>query len=79
MDVKKNSLKAKYKTITIRTIDGATLQGKVNLSDNKRVSDLFTVKTDSFIVMVDVVFKDYESKVMFINKEHIVWVEPETD
>jgi hypothetical protein len=66
-----------YRSITIRTIDGSTLYGKVNIAANERVSDLFASSDINFIVMVDVLFKDSVGKTMFINKEHIVWVEPE--
>jgi len=66
----------KYKNIMIRTIDGSTLDGKVNIAEANRVSDLFIGGKSKFIVMVDVSFKDGHGKTMFINKEHIVWVEP---
>ena len=66
-----------YRSITVRTTDGSTINGKVNISPDQRVSDLFTRKDVSFIVMVDVVLKDAVGKTRFINKDHIVWVEPE--
>ena len=66
-----------YRSITIKTTDGSTIQGRVNLSYKQRVSDLFTKDTTPFLIMVDVRSKNNEGRVMFINKEHIVWVEPE--
>ena len=66
-----------YRSITVRTTDGSTINGKVNISPDQRVSDLFTRRDVSFIVMVDVVLKDAVGKIRFINKDHIVWVEPE--
>jgi len=66
-----------YKSITVRTIDGSTFNGKVNISPDQRVSDLFTKSGLSFIVMVDVTSIDTSGKTRFINKNHIVWVEPE--
>ena len=66
-----------YKKITIKTIDGSTLYGKVNIGANQRVSDLFSASDVKFIVMVDVSYKDAHGKVMFINKEHIIWAEPD--
>jgi hypothetical protein len=66
-----------YKSITVRTTDGSTINGKVNISPDQRVSDLFTRRELPFIVMVDVVLKDAVGKTRFINKDHIVWVEPE--
>ncbi len=66
-----------YKTITIKTIDGSTVQGKINISPNERVSDLFTLHKGPFVVVVDASFGQVSGKTLFINKEHIVWVEPE--
>jgi len=66
-----------YQTVTIRTTDGSTIQGKVYLSAKDRVSDLFTESTARFIVVVDALFRESAGKTLFINKEHIVWVEPE--
>ena len=66
-----------YKSITVRTTDGSTINGKVNISPDQRVSDLFTRREFPFIVMVDVMVKDAVGKTRFINKDHIVWVEPE--
>jgi len=72
-----NSYETKYKSITIRTTDGSTINGKVNISPDQRVSDLFAQRDKQFIVMVDVVLKDAVGKTRFINKNHIVWVEPD--
>lgn len=72
-----DSYQTEYKSITVRTIDGSTINGKVNISPDQRVSDLFTQGDKSFIVMVDVVLKDAVGKTRFINKNHIVWVEPD--
>lgn len=66
-----------YRTITVKTTDGSTLQGKINLTERQRVSDLFTQSEAPFIVLVDVTYMEGTGKTFFINKEHIVWVEPE--
>jgi len=66
-----------YEKISIRTVDGSTIHGKVNVSPADRVSDLFTSKEALFIVVVDVMSSDHTNKTLFINKNHIVWVEPE--
>jgi hypothetical protein len=66
-----------YRTITVKTTDGSTLQGKINLTEKQRVSDLFTQSDAPFIVMVDVAYLESTGKTFFINKNHIVWVEPE--
>jgi len=66
-----------YRTITLKTSDGSVIQGKVNLTEKQRVSDLFTQSSSPFIVMVDVLLREGEGKTLVINKDHIVWVEPE--
>ena len=66
-----------YRTITLKTSDGSVIQGKVNLTEKQRVSDLFTQSWSPFIVMVDVLLREGEGKTLVINKDHIVWVEPE--
>lgn len=69
--------KIAYRSITVRTVDGATLTGKVNISTSyDRVSDLFTKDDKPFIVLVDAKYRESVSKTFFINKLHIVWVEP---
>ena len=68
-----------YRSITIKTTDGSTIHGKVNLANKQRVSDLFTKATTQFLIMVEVMSKESKGKVLFINKEHIVWAEPEEE
>ena len=66
-----------YRMITVKTVDGSTIQGKLNISSKKRVSEIFTQTADPFIVIIDAVTKEAQNKTFFINKSHIVWVEPE--
>jgi hypothetical protein len=77
MEKSAEDYQVEYKQITLRTTDGSTINGKVNIGLNQRVSDIFTSNEELFIVLVDVSFKDSFGKTMFINKRHIVWVEPE--
>lgn len=69
--------KAEYKNITIKTTDGSTIFGKINIGEKERISDIFTGNKSLFIVMVDVSYKENVGKTIFINKRHIVWAEPE--
>ena len=69
--------KTDYKKITVKTSDGSTIQGKITVSSNQRVSDIFTKSEAPFIVMVDVSYRDGVGKILFVNKRHILWVEPE--
>jgi hypothetical protein len=77
MENDRNGYVTDYRTITIKTTDGSTINGKVNLTSKQRVSDLFTQEGARFLIMVDAVTKDGTGKILFINKEHIVWAEPE--
>jgi hypothetical protein len=73
----KAAYQTEYRSITIRTTDGSTLNGQVNISPDQRVSDLFTRADKTFIVMVGVSSTNTQGKTRFINKDHIVWVEPD--
>lgn len=68
-----------YRVVTIKATDGSTIQGKVNIAPNQRVSELFNLHKGPFVVVVDATYGDVRDKTLFINKEHIVWVEPEFD
>jgi hypothetical protein len=68
---------SEYRPITVKTSDGETIQGKVYLKPNTRVSDLFTQSDSPFIVLVDALLRAGRDKTLIVNKDHIVWVEPE--
>jgi len=74
---KKGHFKVNTKNITIRTADGSTLTGKVNIGEKERVSDVFTKTDNPFVVLFDAATTHGSDRVFFINKTHIVWVEPE--
>ncbi|MBN2060083.1 MAG: hypothetical protein JW882_06665 [Deltaproteobacteria bacterium] len=76
MDDGRDTYKKEYRYISVRTTDGSTLLGKVNLGIKERVSDLFTKTESPFIVLSDAELKEGSGKVLFINKANIVWVEP---
>ena len=71
--------KTVHRRITIKTTDGSTLIGKVNIGVQERVSDLFTKKESPFIVLFDAEHRGSSEKVFFINKNHIVWAEPDEE
>ena len=72
----KSSWVKEYRDVSIRTSDGSTFSGKINLGHHKRISDLFKNPGEQFIVLVDVIYRDVPEKVVIINKNHIVWTEP---
>ncbi|MBW1860191.1 MAG: hypothetical protein JRI70_09005 [Deltaproteobacteria bacterium] len=64
--------------VTIKTVDGQALSGKINLGINERLSDIFVRDQKPFIILFDVTFDGGgEGKVLFVNKSHIIWAEPE--
>ncbi|MDO9229791.1 MAG: hypothetical protein Q8M86_02980 [Syntrophales bacterium] len=73
----KKTAKITESLVSIKTLDGSLLRGKITLSDENRVSDIFIQSENPFIVLYDVSSQSVQSKVMIINKSHIVWVEPE--
>jgi ribosomal protein S3AE len=73
----KKTTKTTESLVSVKTVDGSLLRGKINLGDEKRVSDIFIQSESPFIVLYDVFSQSVESKVMIINKNHIVWIEPE--
>jgi len=76
MEEGKDTYKKEYRNINIKTSDGSDLLGKINIGIKERVSDLFTKTENPFIILSDVEHKDGSGKVLFVNKDHIVWVEP---
>jgi len=77
MEESKDPYKREYRNVIVRTVDGSTLLGKVNIGIKDRVSDLFTKTETPFIVLFDVENRDTSGKVLIVNKNNIVWVEPQ--
>ena len=77
MEDGKAAYKKEVRNIVIRTTEGETISGKVNIGIKDRVSDLFTKSDNPFIVLFDAEHRNSSRKVLFVNKENIIWVEPE--
>ena len=77
MEEKKTRYRKVYRKITVRTTDGSTFSGTVNIGIHERVSDLFTKMESPFLVLFDVELKEGSGKVLFVNKDKIVWAEPD--
>lgn len=77
METRKDNYRTEYRRITVKTTDGATLLGKVNIGIRERVSDMFTKSDSQFIILLNAEHRDGSEKVLIINKNHIVWAEPE--
>ena len=76
MEKKIIKYKPVYKLISVKTVDGSIIEGKVNIAGKGRVSELFTGKDRPFIVLVDAKLKGGSAGELFINKQYIVWVKP---
>ena len=76
MEQSRDVYKKEYRDVRIKTIDGDILLGKVNIGLKSRVADLFTRTDDPFIVLSEVESGQGAKRVLFINKNNIVWVEP---
>jgi hypothetical protein len=66
--------------VTIKLVDGSIIKGKINVAGAEsihRVSDLFILKKDQFIVLSEVKSGEIPGKVLIINKDSIMWVVPE--
>lgn len=77
MELRKDAYKTEYKNITVKTTDGSTFNGKVNIGIKERLSDLFTKPEKPFIILLNGEQEERAEKVLFINKNHIIWAEPE--
>ena len=78
-DTPKRKFETTTELITIKTIDGSTIRGNINLGVKERVSDLFTKSANPFIVLTGVTSGGGSRQTLFINKQYIVWVEPEEE
>jgi hypothetical protein len=77
MEESKDRYKTAYRNVTLKTTDGSTITGRVNIGIKDRVSDLFTKTESQFLVLLDAEHSSGSGKVLFVNKDHIVWAEPE--
>jgi hypothetical protein len=77
LEQSKDIYKKEYREVKIKTTAGELLKGRVNIGLKARVADLFTKTDDPFIVLSDVESGSGSKRVLFVNKNNIVWVEPE--
>jgi hypothetical protein len=64
-------------SLSIRTVDGSVIKGKINLGGNERVSDALLTEDSPYLVVFEASSSSVDGKVFIVNKEHIIWVEPE--
>jgi hypothetical protein len=67
--------------LTVKLVDGSAVKGKINLHHVEhmiqRVSELFTQIQDSFLVVFDATLEGESGRILFINKQKIIWASPE--
>lgn len=69
----------KFKTVKVKLKDGTIITGKLNIGEYARVFDYFRSSPDQYFILSDAEHDEQSGKVVIINKNEIVWAEPETD
>lgn len=73
----KDDFSANKKRVVVTMVDGKVFEGVVNIKDHERLSDLFMDDDSRFIILYEMSLYDLEKKsVYFINKDHVVYVQP---
>ncbi|MEH0020782.1 MAG: hypothetical protein V6Z89_14090 [Desulfobacter sp.] len=76
----------KGRIVRLKLVDGTLINGQANIARDPgydRLSDLVSSANDSFLVLFGVTLYDAGSGIpvkyetLFVNKTHILWVEPE--
>jgi hypothetical protein len=85
-DSKNKNVKARI--IRLKLVDGTLVSGQININRDKRydrVSDFITNHMEPFLILYNVmahpgnVDNPIRYKTLFINKDHIIWAEPDED
>ena len=66
-----------YQQVTVQLVDGSILNGKINISPHRRVSDFMKSRDKAFVVVTECCSLEITDKTIFVNKNKIAWVEPE--
>ncbi len=76
------------RNIRIQLVDGTKVNGQVNIKKDPgydRLSDLVGSTNEDFLVLYNATsyYKEFDElgkhKVLFVNKNHIIWAEPDDD
>ena len=68
-----------YRNVTVKIKDGTIINGNLNIGDYARVSDLLRLSSDQYIVLSDAEHRGGQGKVVIINKNEIMWAEPQDE
>jgi tartrate dehydratase beta subunit/fumarate hydratase class I family protein len=78
----------KARIIRLKLADGTLVNGQININRDQnydRVSDLITNNNEPFLILYNVtahpgnIDNPIRYKTLFINKDHIIWAEPDED
>ena len=78
----------KARIIRLRLVDGTQVNGQININreqDYDRLSDLIANDREPFLILYNVMVhhgnidNPIRHKALFINKDHILWAEPDED
>ncbi len=64
------------KEAIVKLADGTSIKGWVNLKNNTRLSDLLNNYDAQFIVLFNCKLREELGDVLFVNRNHILWVAP---
>lgn len=85
---KPENFKVRNRIVRLKLVDGTVINGQVNIARGRgyeRLSELVGDGSDSFFVLMDATLYDKNGgnpekyKTLFVNKMHILWVEPDED
>ena len=69
----------KFKTVKVKLKDGTIIIGKLNIGEYARVFDYFRSSPDQYFILSDAEHDEQSGRVVIINKNEIVWAEPEDE
>lgn len=79
MDTMGDTWAKKFKVVTVKLKDGSTITGKLNIREHARVFDYFRSSPDQYLLLSDAGHDGESGKIIILNKNEIVWAEPEDD
>lgn len=69
----------KFKTVKVKLKDGTIIIGKLNIGEHARLYDYFRSSPDHYFLLSDAEHDGQSGRVVIINKNEIVWAEPEDE
>jgi hypothetical protein len=76
MEQMSNAWAKNYRVVTVKLKDDTIITGKLNIGENARVFDYLRSSPDQYCTLSDAEHRGTSGKVLIINKNEIVWVEP---